>query len=116
MMELDLNKIKEELYRRVEAFSIEIEPVYKALNWEWALVGVPNRSDIAKTLRELIRDMQLPDMSYDNPFYSISTGGLTVGYELIKENGMLRYIDVMIKFKKEDQYTGDILNYMKDTK
>jgi len=114
MKELDIDKIKSDLQLRFNDFAEKIAPVYETLNWEWASCGVPKKHDIIRCLNELLSDVKVVDLSQDFPITQIGTGGLYVGYEIHKHQGMIDYIELILKFELEAGDFDQAINYMKE--
>lgn len=116
MKELDIDKIKGELQSRFDSFAEKLEPVYDLLDWKLASCGIPKKADIIRCLNDLLDDVKVVDLSQDYPISQIGTGGLYVGYEVQKRNGMIDYIELILKFEIEEGLGDEASSYMKEVK
>lgn len=114
MKEIDIVKIKNDLQLQFDKFADKLEPIYQVLNWEWASCGVPKKADIVRCLNELLDDVKEVDLSQDYPMSQIGTGGLYVGYEVQKRNGMIDYIELILKFEIKEGLGDEASSYMKE--
>jgi len=80
----ELEIIKSMLKEKAPNFAREIQPIYRHLQWTWALEGdlkkIPNANEIKETLFELINGIN------KYPF-NTSTGGLRI--DVYEEHGVL---------------------------
>lgn len=60
-------------------FAQKVAPVYEALEWSWAFIGVPTIEDIEDALHDTVT--KLLSKWYDNDDCYVSTGGLTVEFD-----------------------------------
>ena len=90
---MDKDKIKEDLRKKVPAFTKKVAPLYRWLGWKWAGVGVPSEADIERELYRLIDNVIAQGLK------SCATGGLVVGINVAdKEAYMAFSVDECVYF------------------
>ena len=116
MREINIDKIRNEFYKKAEEFSYKLEPVYKILDWKWAFgenseMRVPNQKEILDTLNRIISEMTIhtPKECLEdrvlNERNGILTGGLRVGYRYaftksaFDGKDIVLYVELIIKFE-----------------
>lgn len=115
MKKLNVERIKEELRGKVAPFAADVAPLYEQLKWTWHGGDLPTESLITATLHELIDNIRITDLTSQHPGHWVSSGGLTVGYEITRNsNTLLSCVETFIKFTKSIDTFGDINPYMEE--
>jgi hypothetical protein len=115
MKKLNVEIIKKELKEKVIPFAAEVAPLYKQLDWTWHGNDLPTESMITSSLYELIDSIRVTDLTAQHPGHWVSSGGLTVGYEITRNsNTLLSCVETFIKFTKSIDTFSDINSYMEE--
>ncbi len=95
MTKNELRLIQDILYSRAYNFACRIAPIYRLLDWKWALPDgdedVPSVPEINKELEEMIKMLKRNKNGWE-----IDSGGLVVGYK-IDEGDYIPYMYMKIE-------------------